>query len=64
MNAMDAVASLAAERRRVRVPTTQNDGIVRLAVSDAGPGNPAARLSQIFEPFYTTKSEGSGMGMG
>jgi len=64
LNAMDAVSALPPARRRVRVRATQSDGIVRLAVSDTGPGIPAERLSQIFEPFYTTKSEGSGMGMG
>jgi signal transduction histidine kinase len=64
MNAMDAVASMPPERRRVRVWTRQSDGEVRLAVRDAGTGIPAERITEIFEPFYTTKSEGSGMGMG
>jgi two-component system sensor kinase FixL len=64
MNAMDAIVPLPPERRRVRVSTSQNGAVVRLAVSDTGIGIPAGRLSQIFEPFYTTKSEGSGMGMG
>ena len=53
-----------ADRRRVRVCTTQSDGEVQLAVSDSGMGIRADRLSEIFEPFYTTKSAGSGMGMG
>jgi signal transduction histidine kinase len=64
MNAIDAVATMPAERRRVRVCTTHSDGDVRLAVSDSGTGIPADRISEIFEPFYTTKSAGSGMGMG
>jgi signal transduction histidine kinase len=64
MNAMDAVATMPPDRRRVRVSTTQNDGLVRLAVSDTGPGIPADQSVKIFEPFYTTKGEGTGMGMG
>jgi signal transduction histidine kinase len=64
MNALDAVAGVPPERRRVLVSTTERDGEVRLAVSDTGIGIPADALAQIFEPFYTTKSEGSGMGMG
>lgn len=64
MNAVDAVASMPAERRRVRVCTTQSDSEVRLAVADTGLGIPAERLSMIFEPFYTTKREGYGMGVG
>jgi len=64
MNAMDAVTDMPPERQRVRVFTTQSEGAVRLAVSDTGPGIPFDRLTTIFEPFYTTKTGGSGMGMG
>ena len=64
MNAIDAVATMPTERRRVRVCTTESDGEVRLAVVDSGTGIRADHLSEIFEPFYTTKSVDSGMGMG
>jgi signal transduction histidine kinase len=64
MNAMDAVAALPPERRRVRVSVRHDQGEVRLSVEDTGTGIPADRLGKIFEPFYTTKSEGTGMGMG
>ena len=37
---------------------------VMLAVSDAGCGMDAETLSHIFEPFYTTKEEGKGTGLG
>lgn len=37
---------------------------VYLDVADNGPGIDEARLAQIFEPFYTTKSMGSGLGLG
>jgi signal transduction histidine kinase len=64
LNAADAVTPMPPERRRVRVWTRARDGEVRLAVSDTGVGIPAEHLARIFEPFYTTKCEGSGMGMG
>jgi signal transduction histidine kinase len=64
INAIDAVATEPVEHRRVRVSTSVHDGQVRLAVSDSGRGIPEEHLATIFEPFYTTKREGIGMGMG
>jgi signal transduction histidine kinase len=64
INALDALVAAPPERRRVRVWTAQSDGEVRLAVTDTGMGIPADRLSEIFEPFHTTKRDGIGMGMG
>jgi C4-dicarboxylate-specific signal transduction histidine kinase len=43
MNAMDAVATMPAERRHVRVQTVQRDGSVRLAVFNTGTGIPFPR---------------------
>lgn len=34
-----------------------------MSVVDTGPGIPAERLSQIFEPFYSTKKQGTGLGL-
>jgi C4-dicarboxylate-specific signal transduction histidine kinase len=64
MNALDAVATMPPERRRVRVGTNQSATDVRVSVSDTGVGIPAEGMADIFAPFYTTKREGSGMGMG
>jgi two-component system sensor histidine kinase HydH len=36
---------------------------VRLRVHDTGGGIPAERLAQIFEPLYTTKPGGTGLGL-
>jgi signal transduction histidine kinase len=64
MNALDAVGAMPAERRTVRVRTQQCDDEVRLSVADTGPGIATERIGEIFEPFYTTKGNAQGMGMG
>jgi signal transduction histidine kinase len=37
---------------------------VAVSLADSGMGIPADKLSQIFEPFYTTKEVGKGTGLG
>jgi signal transduction histidine kinase len=38
-------------------------GVVRISVSDTGPGVDANDLSRIFDPFYTKRKGGSGLGL-
>ena len=35
----------------------------RIAVEDTGPGVPEAIMSRIFEPFFSTKDKGTGLGL-
>jgi signal transduction histidine kinase/CheY-like chemotaxis protein len=44
-------------------PHLQPGDYVRLVVSDTGPGIPAAILPKIFDPYFTTKKQGSGLGL-
>ena len=39
------------------------DGEIEISVNDTGPGLPSGNADQIFEAFFTTKSQGSGMGL-
>ena len=40
-----------------------DNGVVKAFVEDTGEGIPAERQSKIFEPYYTTKKEGTGLGL-
>ena len=63
-NASDAMISVGDRERQLLIRTTW-DGkrIVQLDVQDAGTGLDAALADKLFEPFYTTKSEGMGVGL-
>jgi signal transduction histidine kinase len=39
------------------------DGQIEIAVRDTGPGLPLDKTDQIFDSFFTTKPQGSGMGL-
>jgi PAS domain S-box-containing protein len=61
-NAREAMSG--AGELRVRVGAVPGDrGRVRLVVGDTGCGISSADLTRIFEPFYTTKANGTGLGL-
>ena len=51
------------QARRITVRTESADQGVRLSIIDNGPGMPADVLARIFEPLFTTKTSGIGLGM-
>ena len=63
MNAIEATADLAANRRRVVVGSRVDDGMITIDVVDHGHGVPAEILPRLFDTFFTTKKDGMGMGL-
>lgn len=47
----------------LRIQTGTKDAEIRLSVSDTGVGIREGHLSKIFEPYFTTKESGSGLGL-
>jgi signal transduction histidine kinase len=61
-NAMDAVGSSGEVLVRIE-SDPDSDGGVRVRVRDTGPGLSAEDQQRLFEPFYTTKPGGTGLGL-
>jgi two-component system, NtrC family, sensor histidine kinase HydH len=58
-NAIEAVAA----GGEVRLEVQPDHGRVELAVADSGPGVPPELRKRVFEPFFTTRAEGIGLGL-
>lgn len=60
-NAVDAVSP---DGGRIVVRAEMTGGKTTISVADNGPGIPRHMRDRLFEPFYTTKAEGKGTGLG
>jgi len=63
VNAIDAMANSPADSRTIGVRTSRVNDFAELSISDNGPGIPEDTLKKVFEPFFTSKAEGMGMGL-
>jgi two-component system sensor kinase FixL len=63
MNACDAMSAGGADARRLRIRTRARDGQVKISFVDLGLGFRAEDYEKLFQPFYTTKAQGLGLGL-
>ena len=62
-NVLGNAAEAQEGREPVRVEVAARRDRVTIAVADRGPGIPEELRSRVFDPFYTTKTQGSGVGL-
>jgi C4-dicarboxylate-specific signal transduction histidine kinase len=63
INAADAMEHLDKSRRRIVVRAAPDQGFAEIEIVDNGPGILAVKFSEVFEPLFTTKPNGMGMGL-
>ena len=65
LNAVEAMSSdeKGARELSIRIEQGRADGNVLVQVRDTGPGIDPEKVERVFEPFYTTKTSGVGMGL-
>jgi signal transduction histidine kinase len=64
LNAVEAMDAVEKGTRKLSISTEQSEsGGALVSIRDSGPGIDREKIEQIFEPFYTTKGSGIGMGL-
>ena len=61
-NALDAMRQ--SPEKRLEIHAGPENSTVMVTIADSGPGIPQAQLGKVFDPFFSTKEVGQGMGLG
>jgi C4-dicarboxylate-specific signal transduction histidine kinase len=63
VNAADAMEATPEAERHLTLSTTLSGAQIQVCVADRGPGVPASVLDNVFDPFWSTKAGGMGIGL-
>jgi len=63
LNAAEAMRGMSDSKASIRVTTRADNNLAKITVQDSGPGIDAETAKLIFQPFFTTKSQGFGLGL-
>jgi PAS domain S-box-containing protein len=64
LNAIEAMSAVRPDARRLFIRAgCDGNGDILVSLRDSGPGFPSGMAEQLFEPFFSTKADGTGMGL-
>ena len=63
LNGFDATSDATQAEKAVTVTTTRNGRFAEISVADTGDGVSEEAAKKVFDPFYSTKDHGMGMGL-
>ena len=64
INSFEAMTAVPSDARRLAIHAgCDGNGDILVSMRDSGPGFPSGMVEQLFEPFFSTKAEGTGMGL-
>ncbi len=61
---LNAIFAIESESGSIQISATRKSNVLMIALTDTGPGIPEDVMHKIFQPFYTTKAQGQGTGLG
>lgn len=62
-NAIDSIGESSGKERRIEISARSAKGMAEIRVRDTGTGVSSEAAERMFQPFFTTKSQGLGMGL-
>src|SRR5881398_2815166 len=64
INSFEAMTAVPSDARRLAIHAgCDGNGDILISMRDSGPGFPSGMVEQLFEAFFSTKAEGTGMGL-